>query len=145
MHACGPELSFMLFHSTSKVHLVLYDMQAPRPKRNWTRRKDPAEVSANYKAANNRLVEYGGEMIPKTEKARRIRGEQGQSMPAALTASATWGQELLYHTHRVIQLWPRLDAAELLTVKTLKPNTWVCDVLTPTPKLYASTLNTCTA
>jgi hypothetical protein len=43
-------------------------------KRPKTRRKDPAEVSASYRAAVNRLVEYEGEMIPVIEKLRRING-----------------------------------------------------------------------
>jgi hypothetical protein len=49
--------------------------QAPRPKRKYTRRKDPAEVSAIRKAITHKLVEYEGEMIPVNEKARRMSGE----------------------------------------------------------------------
>jgi hypothetical protein len=41
--------------------------QGPRPKRKYTRRKDPAEVS---------LVEYENEMVTPIEKARRMRGEE---------------------------------------------------------------------
>jgi hypothetical protein len=50
-------------------------MQVPRPKRKYTRRKDPAEVSARDRAAGMTLVEYEGEMIPAIVKAGRISGE----------------------------------------------------------------------
>jgi hypothetical protein len=50
-------------------------LQAPKPKRKYKRRKDPAEVSARNRAAAYTLVEYEGEMIPAYEKSRRVRGE----------------------------------------------------------------------
>jgi hypothetical protein len=53
-------------------------LQPPRRKRGpYKRHKDPAEVSANYRAAANRLVEYGGELITAIERAGRISGETG--------------------------------------------------------------------
>jgi hypothetical protein len=54
--------------------LLLHVTQEPKPKRKYTRHKEPAEVSASYRAAINKLVEYQGEMIPRVEKMRRIRG-----------------------------------------------------------------------
>jgi hypothetical protein len=38
-------------------------------------------VSANCRAAANKLVEYEGEMIPAIEKARRIAGEKAAGTP----------------------------------------------------------------
>jgi hypothetical protein len=52
-----------------------YELQAIKPKRKYTRRKDPAEVSAVRRAVANKLVEYEGEMIPEIERAWRISGE----------------------------------------------------------------------
>jgi hypothetical protein len=49
--------------------------QAPKRKRGpYKRHKDPAEVSANARAAAYKLVEHEGELIPVIEKARRIQG-----------------------------------------------------------------------
>jgi hypothetical protein len=49
-------------------------LQAPKPKRKYIRRKDPAEVSAVFKVVNSRLVDDGGEMVPRYLKAGRKSG-----------------------------------------------------------------------
>jgi hypothetical protein len=46
-----------------------YELQVIKPRRKYTRRKDPAEVSAVRRAVANKLVEYEGEMIPEIERA----------------------------------------------------------------------------
>jgi hypothetical protein len=50
--------------------------QAPRPKRKYTRRMDPAEVSAICRRNGSKLVEYEGKMVPAYEKGWRMQGEQ---------------------------------------------------------------------
>jgi hypothetical protein len=67
-----------MLHPVKPMHVFL--LQAIKPKRKYTRRKDPAEVSANCRAAVNRLVEHEGQMIPVHEKGRRIAGEQAGCM-----------------------------------------------------------------
>jgi hypothetical protein len=70
------QAKYVVSWSHAGMPLALLYLQAPKAKRKRTRRKDPAEVSANCKAAAHKLVEYEGEMIPAYEKASRIAGEK---------------------------------------------------------------------
>jgi hypothetical protein len=56
-------------------------LQGQKPKRKYTWRKDPAEVSAIWRAAGNRLVEYEGEMMTRMEKMWRINGRDYYQLP----------------------------------------------------------------
>jgi hypothetical protein len=79
----------VLLQERCSVVYAYCQLQSAKPKRKWTRRKDPAEVSASCRAAVNKLVEYEGEMIPACAKGGRITGEQTRcAAPNGLDATA---------------------------------------------------------
>jgi hypothetical protein len=66
-----------------------------KPRGPYTRRKDPAEVSAVRKAVVNKLFEYEGEMIPLIEKLRRVNGRNSYKLPLLIRAGADLLQAIL--------------------------------------------------